>query len=132
MSTPKAHLILMAGLPRSGKTTMALGLGFPIVCRDSIRLALHGEIYLQKAEPMVTRIEELMVEALDRAGHETITLDACHLNPHYRHRWVELGYSIEVIFQDATKQECIKRAALTNRGDIIPIIEQMADKYGIE
>ena len=28
-------LILMRGLPRSGKSTKAIGLGFPVVCEDA-------------------------------------------------------------------------------------------------
>ena len=35
-------LIVMVGLPRSGKTTWARKQGYPIVNPDSIRLAFHG------------------------------------------------------------------------------------------
>ena len=49
-------LILTVGLPRSGKSTWALQQGHPVVNRDGIRKALHGEVYLQPAEDMVTTI----------------------------------------------------------------------------
>ena len=57
-------LILTVGLPRSGKTTWAKKTGLPIVNRDAIRIALHGQAYIQDAEEMITAFEWYMVKAL--------------------------------------------------------------------
>ncbi len=43
-------LIGMVGLPYSGKSTAARELGFPIVCPDAIRLALHGQRFILRDE----------------------------------------------------------------------------------
>ncbi len=43
-------LICTVGLPRSGKSTWCKTQSYPIVNKDSIRLALHGQRYLQDAE----------------------------------------------------------------------------------
>ena len=68
---PWKTLILTVGLPRSGKSTWAAQTGWPIVNRDAIRLALHGQAYIQDAEDMVTAIETYMVKALFGAGNNT-------------------------------------------------------------
>jgi hypothetical protein len=77
----------MVGLPRSGKSTISKNLGFPIVSPDAIRLALHGERYLEKAEPMVWTLSRLMVETLFLAGHTDVVLDSCSHTRRQRERW---------------------------------------------
>ena len=69
-------LILTVGLPRSGKSTWAKKQGYPIINPDSIRLALHGEHFIEDAEPMVWTIAMYMTKALFLAGHNKIIIDA--------------------------------------------------------
>src|SRR5258706_417694 len=50
-------LIVMVGLPWSGKSTWAREQGnWPIVCPDEIRFALHGQRFIAEAEPWVWTI----------------------------------------------------------------------------
>lgn len=49
----KPTLVLMVGLPRSGKSTIARSGRVPIVSPDAIRLALHGQPFIASAEPTV-------------------------------------------------------------------------------
>jgi hypothetical protein len=58
------RLILTCGLPRSGKSTWARGQGVPVVNPDSVRLALHGQVYRKESENMVWAIAETMIRAL--------------------------------------------------------------------
>ncbi len=54
MEETEQTLILMVGLPRSGKTTRARQIDHPIVNPDSIRLALHApHPFLKGMEPFV-------------------------------------------------------------------------------
>ena len=80
-------LIMLVGLPRSGKTTWALEHGAPIVNPDAIRLAIHGNAYIQDAEKFVWATAHYMVKALFLAGHDTVILDACNNTRKRRKEW---------------------------------------------
>lgn len=123
----KNKLILCVGLPRSGKTTWSLKQGCPVVNRDAIRLALHGQAFIGAAEDMISAIETYMVKSLFLAGHNKVIVDATHLKPKYIDRWygpwtVQLEY-----FTGVPKEECIRRAKADGREDLIPVIERMAE-----
>lgn len=119
-------LILTVGLPRSGKSTWALGTGLSIVNRDAIRLALHGQAYIQAAEDMVTAIELYMVKALFIAGHDFVIIDAMNLKGVYRERWADGPWDIKVKTFQVRPDICIKRAKEDGREDLIPFIEKNA------
>jgi predicted kinase len=125
-------LILMVGLPRSGKSTWAKRQGFPIVNRDAIRLAVHGWAYIQRAEAIITPIEEYMVKALFLAGHDKVIVDATHTTEERRKRWEELGYDVHLQIMKLDKEYCIDRAKRDRREDLIPVIERMAEKIEYE
>ena len=126
MNVSPKTLILMVGLPRSGKSTWAKQQGLPIVSRDAVRLALHGERFLAAAEPMVSAIEETMIKALFRAGHNTIIIDECHINAKRRCRWVGFdGAHVECVVINTPRDVCIERAKAENDQVIIPVIERM-------
>ena len=128
-TSTKPTLIILVGLPRSGKSTWAKASGHPIVCPDAIRLALHGQTFCDYAEPMVWTIARYMVKSLFGAGHETVVLDACNTTKKRRQEWEspdEWQTRLEVFC--ASKDTCIERARATMRPDIIPVIERMAEK----
>lgn len=82
-------LIVMVGLPRSGKSTWARNQRlFPIVNPDSIRIALHGQPFLPSMEPYVWAIAKTMVKSLFLAGHTIVILDACNVTKKRRQEWV--------------------------------------------
>jgi len=118
-------LILVSGLPRSGKTTWALKQGHPVVSRDGIREALHGKPYIQRAEDMITAIETYMVRALFAAGHKTVIVDSTHLKQKYIDRWIG-DWDLQVHRIDTPAAVCIKRAIDDKKEDLIPIIQSMA------
>lgn len=131
MSTPTLYITV--GLPRSGKSTWARKQGHPIVNRDAIRLALHGEAYIPAAEAMVTAIEEYMVKALFLAGNDTVIVDATHLAAKYINRWVDYAAAESImvvpVIADTAPDECIRRAQVDGREDLIPVIKRMTVKY---
>jgi hypothetical protein len=124
----KRWLILTVGLPYSGKTTWALSTGFPIVCRDAIHMALHGERYLAPAEDMVSVLEFSMVQSLFLAGHKFVIVDSINLKEGYRERWNEPWFiwkpCVKVFAAD--ERVCKERALANVDLDIIPIIEKNA------
>jgi len=126
----RKRLICMMGLPRSGKSTVArelsATLGVPIVNRDSIRLALHGQRYESLAEPMVRAIALIMVRALFHAGHDTVIADETNLKETTRSFWQEsLEWATFFLHVDTPKDVCLARAADMNDEQIQPVIESM-------
>lgn len=75
----RRELICTVGLPRSGKSTTAMALGIslhaPVVERDAIRLALHGQPYIAVAEPMVKVLDDLFIRTLFHTGYTTVIVD---------------------------------------------------------
>lgn len=126
------RLILTTGLPRSGKSTWAQKQGYPIVNPDSIRLALHGERFIEEAEPMIWLIAKYMVKALFFAGHDTVILDATNITFERRKFWVNVQWNVFYKHFDASKEICIERAIKDNREDLIPIIKKMAEEKQYE
>jgi|SRR5882672_1452350 len=121
-------LILTVGLPRSGKTTWARKQGYPIVCPDSIRLALHGERYIQLAEPFVWAIARTMVRALFLAGHDTVILDATNTTVKSRTSWVSPDWKLRLAPILATTSVCLARAMAEGDAYIVPIIQRMSEQ----
>lgn len=126
-------LTLTCGLPRSGKTTWARSTGLPIVNPDSIRLALHGQRYAQAAEPFVWPIAFLMVEALFRAGHNHVIVDATNVTEARRKQWFDRfeGCIVALHVIDTKRDECIARARRENDEYIVPVIQRMAAEWDL-
>lgn len=118
---------MTVGLPRSGKSTWAKSLNYPIVNPDSIRLSLHGHNYIQLAEPFVWAIAKVMVRALFTAGHDIVVLDATNTNKLRRKEWVCSDWETKYKLFNTSKEDCIYRAH--DREYLIPVIENMAEKW---
>lgn len=118
-------LILTVGLPRSGKSTWAQSTGFPVVCPDAIRIALHGQPFIQQAEPMIWGIAHVMVAALFEAGHTTVILDACSTSSKSRQKWEDGRWVIRHQVFNTLPEVCIQRARDAGMEDLIPVIERM-------
>lgn len=125
----KRILIGMMGLPRSGKTTWARSQAYPIVCPDAIRLALHGQRYVEQAEPFVWATAKVMARALFLAGHRVVILDATNATRKRRDEWRsrEWGTFWKVI--GTGKDECLARAGAEGDEEIVPVIERMAGQW---
>ena len=123
------QLLCTVGLPRSGKTTWAKGSGYPMVCPDAIRLALHGQRYYLDAEPIVWGHAHLMVRALFEAGHHKVVLDSTLNTVKRRKEWMSPDWETRFILVPASKGLCLQRANADNRLELITVIERMAAEH---
>jgi predicted kinase len=121
-------LIIMVGLPRSGKTTWAIQQNLPIVSKDAIRIALHGQRFLSEAEEFVDTLSTYMVKSLFLAGNKTVIVDDCHNTEKRRERWLNDNWRIEYKIIPTTEEECIRRAMEENDVEIIPVIKRMSQE----
>lgn len=133
--SPLRRLVVTAGLPRSGKSSWARGQGAPIVNPDSIRLAIHGQRFHAPAEPLVWAMAEMMVDALFRAGHAVVIVDATNVSLKRRVRWQDAadrnGASYEIMVID-TSPECCRARALEEHDEmILPVIDRMAREWDL-
>lgn len=119
-------LVCTVGLPRSGKSTWSSRQGVPVVNPDSIRLALHGQAYIAEMEPYVWAIAKTMAKALFLAGHDIVVVDATNTTTERRKFWRSREWITEFKEFEASKEVCLERAVLTNREDLIPVIERMS------
>jgi|WetSurMetagenome_2_1015567.scaffolds.fasta_scaffold03042_10 predicted kinase len=119
------QLILMVGLPRSGKSSWANQQGIPIVDLDAIRLAKTGQRWWGPIEHEISATARTMVRALFVAGHKTVILDSCNLLYEQREYfkcspdivWDRLAKII-----DTPASVCKDRAA-TTYPDLVPVID---------
>lgn len=125
-------LVATVGLPRSGKSTWARASGYPIVCPDAIRFALHGQRFQSEAEPMVWVLAQYMVRSLFFAGHDVVVFDATNTTVARREeleKWGRDRYRVRFYAISTSEQECLRRARSEGDDEIMPIIMSMAQKY---
>ncbi len=124
------RLVVMVGLPRSGKSTVVRELyqpkGYAVVNPDSVRLALHGQAFVPSAEPLVWAVVELMVDALLLAGSRVV-VDATNSTAKRREMWVRRGAKFHMLGTPAVK--CIERARAGGNENLVPIIQRMSDAF---
>lgn len=129
----KPLLIATVGLPRSGKSTMmtklAKELGAPIVCKDSIRLAMHGKRYEGLAEDWIRAFAKTMIRALFLRGHRVVIADETHYSKAARNHIKDPLWQIQWFPVQTPADICCERAINTDQKDLIPIINEMNSRY---
>ncbi len=122
-------LVIMVGLPQSGKSTYTLKIskerGWPIVNPDSIRLSLYNQPFISEAEPWVWLIAKTMVKTLFKTGYEYVILDATNTTKKRRDEWKSDEWSIIFYKMNVDKKTCIERCIKNEKEYLIPIIERM-------
>jgi predicted kinase len=116
---------MIIGLPRSGKSTEARFLGYPIVAPDAIRSVIHGTPWRENIEPLIWAQAKIMVESLFKAGHDHVTLDACNHTEERRRIWHSEKWAIKYHLLQTSKEVCVQRAVESDQKYLIPVIERM-------
>jgi len=135
-------MIIMVGLPLSGKSTLAekmaqgisqgRGPSYTIVCPDDVRMALYNQEFWGPADPMVWGIVDVMARSLLLRG-QRIIVDATNVTRWERAKWTRLAkdFDIEYTFSNVqtSVEECVERARLDGREEMIPVIERLYSKF---
>jgi predicted kinase len=134
-------LIVMRGLPSSGKSTTAQGMmlankNIVRVSKDLMRKMLHfGKLDVHN-ENITRQITRSMIESLIRKDMDVI-VDDCNLDPVVMQGWKkfasDMGVECEVIdMTDVPTEECVRRDSLLENSIGGVAIKNMAMQYKIK
>jgi predicted kinase len=130
-TTSKSRIVLLAGLPGSGKSTWASGKK-GVLSSDALRELLADDPDNQNIHARVFRVlRDLLKHRLELKRPVTY-VDATNLTPYEREPYIKLAHlldcRIEAVFFDVPVEECIRR----NRGRtrVVPdeVIRKMAER----
>lgn len=121
----KPTLVLMVGLPRSGKSTWLDGVVVPIVCPDEIRKVLGCYPFDAARETEVWYIAHVMVKALFGAGARRVYLDACSITTQRRAEWSSPDWDLEYQIITTPSHVCLRRAIESGQDYLVPVIDRM-------
>jgi predicted kinase len=132
---PRQRIVLLAGLPGSGKSTWAASQGIVPLSSDSIRELLADDPGDQSIHVRVFATVRYLLRQRLAIGRPVTYIDATHLTPGERKPYIRIANwydcDIEAIFFDVPAEVCIER----NRGRsrIVPeaVIRAMAEKLRV-
>ncbi len=112
-------LVVLVGLPGSGKSTWAAARGLPVLSSDEMRRFLTGDAANQAVNNLVFRMLRRSLDAMLAAGVERVIVDSTALTRRERRawiRWAELnGCRVEAVFFDTPRELCASRNRARDR-----------------
>ncbi len=106
-------LVMMRGLPGSGKSTYAkelVGKGFVRICKDDLRSMMSNGVWNGKREKRVVRVRDFIIrDVLESGGNVVVDDTNYNWEDHLRGLASEYSAKFEVIDVDTDVDTCIKR-----------------------
>ena len=125
-----SKVIVLVGLPGSGKSTWATAQGHVVLSSDAMRILLSGDESDQTIHARVFRTMRFLLRERLELGARVTILDATHLARKWRKPWLTLaaryGASVEAVYFDLPLEECLRRNR--SRSRVVPeaAIREMA------
>ena len=136
--TNSPYILMLQGLPASGKTTIAKQLvelgNVTRVNKDDLRAMLHGGVFSKENEREVLKARDNIIEESLRAGR-AVVVDDTNFAPKHEATLRDIADKFEVPFVkhfvDTPVDECLRRNGL--REDPVPskVIRGMYNRYVI-
>src|SRR5713101_3525556 len=116
ISSDRQTIVVLVGLPGSGKSTYAERLGFTPLSSDLIRQLLADDVTDQSIHGRVFNCMRYLLRHRLAIGRRATYLDATHLIPAERQPYIRIahwyGCAVEAVFLDVPLDICMER----NRG----------------
>jgi len=129
--TPRPRILLLVGLPGSGKSTWVSGKP-GVLSSDALRELLADDPNNQNIHDRVFRVLRGLLKHRLELERPVTYIDATNLTPKERRPYIKLaercGGQMEAVFFDVPAEECVRRNRGRNR--IVPdaVIARMAAK----
>jgi predicted kinase len=106
-------IIVLVGLPGSGKSFWAAQQGVGVLSSDAVRALLTGSEQNQDVNPLVFETLRFLLQMRVQAGAKVTIIDATSLTARERRAWVRfaasLGCNAEAVFFDTPARTCQAR-----------------------
>jgi predicted kinase len=116
------RILVLTGLPASGKSTWAALQGIGVLSSDAVRALLTGAEETQSVNRLVFATLRHLLRMRVRAGAEATIIDATSLTARERRQWIRMAEALncdaEAVFFDTPLETCLARNAA--RARVVP------------
>ncbi|SRR5579872_3245041 len=127
-SSEPRRIVILVGLPASGKSTHLERAGVTALFSDAVRLLLADDITDQTIHARVFRTLRYLVSQRLAIGRPVTYVDATHLTPRERRPYIKIaqkhGCLIEALFFDVPLDVCLERNRARSR--VVPEVAMRA------
>ena len=115
----RPRVLILTGLPASGKSTWAARTGQGVLSSDAVRALLTGSEQSQSVNRLVFATLRFLFTMRVRAGAAVTIIDTTALTARERRQWIRLaealGCDAEAVFFDTPLEVCLERNAVRPR-----------------